>query len=198
MHPPDPIFGPRPARAETSYSDTAARAATARAAVLAERARRIAQAVPDQEPGDRLEFLVFGLGSETYAVEISFVREVHPLKTLTPVPCTPDFIRGIISVRGQFCPVVDLKRLIGLPEQKLTNATRVVVLLGTAMEFGILADTIIGVRMINLSDILPPPATQSEAVFRFVRGLTQDRVIIFDAAAILLHPGLIVNEGVDD
>ena len=101
----------------------------------------------------------FSASSETYAIEMRYVREVHPLKDLTPIPCTPAFVLGVINVRGQLCPMVELKHLLGAPARGLTNATRAVIIHDATMEFGIVADAILGVRSVATADILPAPAT---------------------------------------
>jgi purine-binding chemotaxis protein CheW len=161
---------------------------------LRQRARELASLPDEPISQGRLEVILFSLGRESYAVESRFVREVHPLKDLTPIPCTPAFVFGVINLRGELCPIIELKRLLGLPERDLSNATHAVILHGDAMELGIVADTIVGVRQIELGDILPLPATLSALDARFLRGITKDRTVILDAAGILSHPGIVVNQ----
>lgn len=165
---------------------------------LRERARRLAAAPEPQAEGERLELLVFDLARETYAVETAFVREAFTLKDLTPVPCTPHFVLGIINVRSEFCPVIDLKRLFGLPERGLTNATCAVILRRGAIEFGIVADVVIGVRTVPVDAIAAPPATLAGVQAEFLRGVTGDGLIVVDAARVLGHPSMIVREQVPD
>src|ERR1700712_5225839 len=90
--------------------------------ILRERARLLAR-VPESEPvaGAVLELLEFSLAQERYAVENRFVREVCPLKELTPLPCTPPFLLGVVNVRGRILPVLDLKKFFDLPEKGLTD-----------------------------------------------------------------------------
>jgi purine-binding chemotaxis protein CheW len=168
-----------------------------RDAVLRERARKLAQEEPKQASEAQLEVLVFDLGPETYAVETAFVREVHPLDDLTPIPCTPTFVLGVINLRGELSPVIELRRLLGLPERGLTNATRAVVIHNADMEFGIVADAIVDVRLLRTDEILPPPPILSGINARFLRGVTPNRMVILNAATILAYPGLIVNEHVE-
>jgi purine-binding chemotaxis protein CheW len=170
---------------------------TSRGETLAQRARDIARAELASEAQDQLECIVFDLAGEQYAVDIGYVREVHPLTSLTPIPCTPSFVLGIINVRGQLYPVLELKRLLSLPDGGLTNATRAIVIHDDAMEFAIVADAIIGVRAFSAREVAPAPPTLSGMGSDFVRGVAPGRVVILDAAAILAHPGLVVNEEIE-
>jgi purine-binding chemotaxis protein CheW len=75
--------------------------------ILKSRARKLAQ--PLEAPQTNLELLhvlEFRLSRERYAIEQMHVREVHPLRELTPLPCTPEFLRGLVNVRGQILPVI--------------------------------------------------------------------------------------------
>jgi purine-binding chemotaxis protein CheW len=168
-----------------------------RAAVLRERARQIALPEAAVPVGVQLDVMVFQLAWENYAIDARFVREIVPLKNLTPIPCTPGFVLGLINLRGELCPVIDLKRLFGLPEQGLTNATTAVILHDAAMEFGIIADVIVGVQTMETGSIQPPPATLSGINATFLRGVTSDHTVVLDAESILSHPGIVVNQYVD-
>jgi purine-binding chemotaxis protein CheW len=168
------------------------------AAILQERACRLAGEQESERAGEHLEILVFQLAWESYGVETEFVREVYPLTDLTPVPCTPAFVLGILNLRGELCPVIELKRLFGLPESGITNATSAVVLHDSAMEFGLLADVIVGVQLLEMAELQPPPTTFSGINASFLRGVTKDRLAVLDARNILAHPGLIVNEQVGE
>lgn len=168
------------------------------AAVLQARARKLAGEQQDGRTGEAIEILVFQLAWESYAVETGFVREVYPLADLTPVPCTPSFVLGIVNLRGELCPVIELKRLFGLPESGITNATSAVILHDATMEFGLLADVIVGVQNLDVAELQPPPATFSGINATFLRGVTKDRLAVLDARSILAHPALIVNEQVGE
>src|SRR5260221_8873299 len=88
--------------------------------------------------GDSLDVVEFQLAKERYAVEQSYVREVQPLKDLTPLPCTPNFIRGVINLRGQILPVIDIKKFFDLPESGITDIHMVIVVRAADVELGIL------------------------------------------------------------
>jgi purine-binding chemotaxis protein CheW len=185
-----------PAMAGTLRSD--ARPSSVVAATLKERARQLAQEKQARGSDEQVEVLGFQLAWESYAVETYFVREVYPLKDLTPIPCTPPFLLGVINLRGELCPVIELKRLFGLPDAGITNATCAVILHDPTMEVGILADVILGVHALDIAELQPPPVTFSGINASFLRGVTKDRLAVLDARNILAHPGIVVNEQVGE
>jgi purine-binding chemotaxis protein CheW len=166
--------------------------------ILRARARALARE-PEWErvTGGALEVLEFLLAYEAYGIEPRYVREVYPLKELTPLPCTPPFVRGIINVRGQILSVIDLKKFFDLPEKGLTDLNQVIVVQGDAMAFGILADAILGVRSIPLEGIQPSLPTLTGIRAAHLKGVTSERLVILDAAKLLADPTLIVFEEVE-
>jgi purine-binding chemotaxis protein CheW len=141
--------------------------------------------------------LAFQLLSEIYAIETRFVREVVPLRNLAPVPCTPVFYLGIINIRGELCPVIDLRRFFNQATQGITNASRIVVLRNGGLEVGIVADTIIGAHSIAQDQLRPLGSIAPTIHEEYLRGYVSGNVIVIDAARILAHPKLIVNEQVE-
>ncbi len=168
------------------------------AAVLRERARRLAATEERDGPRQQIEILAFQLAWENYGIETGFVREVHPLQELTPIPCTPSFVLGVINLRGELCPVIELKRLFGLPPSGITNVTSAIILHDETMEFGLLADVILGVQLLDLDELREPPATFSGINASFLKGVTGERLAVLDARTILAHPRLVVNEQVGE
>src|SRR5580704_11409642 len=102
-----------------------------------------------------LSVVEFRLARERYAVEHKFVREVLSLKDLTPMPCTPDFVVGLINVRGQILPVISIKGFLNLPESGITDLHRVLIVQRGDVELGLLADEINGMREIAPESIQP-------------------------------------------
>jgi purine-binding chemotaxis protein CheW len=141
-----------------------------------------------------LEIIRFRMASETYGVESAFVREVYPLKDFTPLPGVPPFVVGIVNVRGQILSVVDLKKFFNLPDKGLGDLNKVIILRDDRMEFGILADAVLGVGQISLDAIRPLPLTVSEIGAEYMRGVTADRVIILDAEKILGDGNIVVHK----
>ena len=163
--------------------------------LLAERAEVLARIVaPKSDEGETVSVLEFRLGAERYAVENTAVREVHVLREITPVPGTPDFILGVVIVRGRICSVVDLARVFELPARERGARARVVVLADRAMEFGIVADEVVGMRSIattTLQDSLP---TMTGARQKYLRGVTPERIAVLDARRLLADKNLVVRD----
>lgn len=167
-----------------------------KAQIMKERAHALAR--EPQETAvtrERLEIIGFVLASETYAVEMAFVREVVSLKEFTPVPGMPPFILGIVNVRGQILSVVDLKKFFCLPEMGLGQLNTLIILRNDQMEFGILADDLLGVWTIAVDSIGNVPPTVSGIGVQYLRGVTPDHAIILDAGKIITDGNIIVNQG---
>src|SRR5882757_3148684 len=167
--------------------------------ILQARARALARRPPrDSAEGTMLEVLEFRLASERYAVESRLVQEVHPLRDLTPLPCTPSFVLGIVNVRGRITPVIDLKKFIDLPDKGLTDLHRIILVRGNDLELGLLADAIVGVRSIPLDSLQPSLPTLTGIRNDYLKGLTAERLVVLDLARILADPRIIVHEEVEN
>jgi len=162
--------------------------------VLETRARAAAKppAVPDDT--ECLEVLAFSLAGETYGVETCHVREACQLKELTAVPCTPPFVAGVMSLRGRIIAIIDLRRFFDLPARGLTELNRVIVLGGGEGEFGLLADSIDGVRSVPASDLQESLPTLTGVRDRFLKGITGQMLAVLDGDRLLADAGLKVNE----
>jgi purine-binding chemotaxis protein CheW len=140
--------------------------------------------------------ITFTLAAETYGIESAFVREVYQLKDFTPLPGAPSFIFGIVNIRGQILPVVDLKKFFNLPEKGLGEMNKVIILSNGQMEFGIMSDIVNGTQAIELEDILAVPLTVSGIGEKYLKGVTKDHIMVLDAESILNDEKIIVNEQV--
>src|SRR6202521_3590555 len=168
------------------------------AQILRARAQALARP-PAHTPaaGTLLEVLEFRLAQERYAIETRYVREVYPLKDLTPLACTPPFVLGIVNVRGRIVPVFDLKNFFDLPEQGLTDLHRIILIEGSEMELGLLADVSVGVRSIPADSLQPSLSTFTGIRSEYLKGVTAERLVVLDVARILADPKIIVHEEVE-
>ncbi|HEV8723252.1 MAG TPA: chemotaxis protein CheW [Candidatus Binatia bacterium] len=147
--------------------------------------------------GESIEVVEFLLAYEKYGIESSYVREIHPLRELTPVPCTPPFVLGIINVRGQIISVIDMKKFFDLPERGLTDLNKVIIVHDEKMEFGILADSILGVRKISREEIQPPLPTLTGVGAEYLTGVTKEPLVVLDVATMLSSSNLVVHEEIE-
>ena len=166
--------------------------------ILKTRAQELARE-PEREPAAEgfLEVVEFVLSGERYAVETAQVREVHQLRNLTALPCTPAFVAGIVNLRGQILAVVNLKKFFGLPERGITEFDKVIVVRAGEMELGLLADDILGVRAVPVGAIGPAPAALSGLRKEYLKGVTAEPLIVLDVAKLLADPRIRVQEEVE-
>ena len=161
--------------------------------VLEARARALALQTEAKDHFSTFDVVEFVLAQERYALELKHIQEVCPLKNLTRLPWIPGYVFGIMNVRGRILSVLDLKVFFGLPETDITGHTRVVILQAPHMEFGILADDILGIRSIEKERMQTsvPMLTDKRALY--VCGITPDRTVILDGAKLLSDETLIVQ-----
>jgi len=163
------------------------------------KSRAIAMAREPEQKGAAsatIGLIAFTLAAENYAIESALVREVYPLKDFTPLPGVPSYIFGIVNVRGQILPVVDLKKFFNLPEKGLGDLNRVIILCNDQMEFGILADVVHGTHNIEPEEIQVVPFTVSGIGEKYLKGVTKEHILVLEAESILNDEKIIVNEQV--
>jgi len=167
--------------------------------ILRARAQALARP-PEQAPAAEtlLEVLEFRLAQERYAVETRHVHEVVPLKDLTPLPCTPPFVLGIVNVRGRITPVIDIKKFFDLPDQGLTDLHRIIRVRGNDLELGLLAEVIVGVRTIPVDSLQPSLPTLTGIRADYLKGVTAERLVVLDLDRVLADPKIIVHEEVEN
>ncbi len=167
------------------------------AQILRERARALARPPQRDIAGDALlELLEFRLARECYALETRHVDEVLPLVDLTPLPGTPAFVRGIVNVRGRILPVLDIKQFFDLPDEGLTDLHCIILVHGNGLEFGLLADVIVGVRSIFADRLQPSLLTLTGIRAEYLKGVTAERLVVLDLDRLLADPKIIVHEEV--
>lgn len=155
-------------------------------AILKTRAQTLAR-TPEETTvtGFQIDITEFRLGDEIYAFPSTSVREVYPLKGLTPLPCTPSFVLGVINVRGRILPIVDLTTLFGLTKQYISEQSTAILLKVDTLEVGIVANLVIGVRSLPLSELHPPLSTLANSRARYLQGITTEGLVVLDAAKLL-------------
>ena len=141
---------------------------------------------------DQTQYLTFHLAGEEYAVGILKVKEIIEYGTLTRVPQTPAAVRGVINLRGNVVPVVDLAIKFGMPRSPLTNRTCIVIvevdLDGEQSVIGIIADSVSQVVDLPSGDVLAPPAFGTRIRVDFLTGMGKSGnkfVLILDIEKVL-------------
>ena len=126
------------------------------------------------------EVLVFILGGEEYAVDILKVQEIRGYDKVTPIPAAPDFLKGIVNLRGTIVPVIDLRVKFGLPSPRYDDTTVMIVLRIGARVIGIVVDGVSDTLPLAASDIRPAPGLGAIVDASYLAGLAtkDDRMIL--------------------
>jgi purine-binding chemotaxis protein CheW len=137
------------------------------------------------------QYLTFRLGDELFAISVGQVREVLEASQITRVPTAPEYMQGVVNVRGKAIPVVDLRLKFGLPKNQETVHTRIVVmemdLDGEATVVGGIADSVHEVIELEPGQINPPPRIAMRWRTELIRGMGRrgdEFIIILDMAAV--------------
>lgn len=130
------------------------------------------------------KLLTFSLASEGYGISILKVKEIIGMMDITPVPRTPDFIKGVINLRGKIIPVMDLRTKFGMTEQEYDERTCIIVvevsMNGVQKLIGVVVDTVSEVVTISDDQIEPPPEYGTSVEHNSILGIgkIKERVVI--------------------
>lgn len=120
-------------------------------------------------------YLTFKIDEEIFSANVSKVLSILELSKITKIPRTPDFIRGVINLRGAVLPIVDLRIKFGLTPTEFTSNTCILVLEinieSTSVKIGALVDSVQEVLEIDDKDIMPPPNLGSKYKSEFIEGM---------------------------
>ncbi|MCJ2034032.1 chemotaxis protein CheW [Methylobacterium sp. J-068] len=147
------------------------------------------------------QYLTLGLDRETFGIDIEHVHEILDYREVSALPQAPDFLIGMIDVRGQSYPVVDLRTKLGLPRVPATPATRIILLNipmeGRAMRVGFVADRVFEVTELDSGELEAAPEVGGRWRSSYIAGIGRKGdafVVVFDLAALMAgeSPALLV------
>ena len=165
--------------------------------ILRQRAELLKISITEEKiKGAQLKVLEFKLTNESYAIDSNYITSVISLKELTPLPCTPEFILGIINLNGRILAVINIKEFLNLSEKVLTNLNRVILLKYQNIELGILADEIIGNTHIYTDKLQATIPTLKGEKNDYLEGITENRSILLNIKKILTDDIIIINDEV--
>ncbi len=145
------------------------------------------------------KYLTFVLGSEEYGIEILRVREIIGLMDITTVPQTPDYMKGVINLRGKVIPVIDLRLKFSMQEEDHTQETCVIVVEVNSTSIGLIVDSVSEVSNISNEEIEEAPGFGQSIDTGFIMGLgkAKDKIIIMlDIGAVLSAEELEMAENI--
>ena len=130
-------------------------------------------------------YLTFKLGHEDYGIEVRYVTEIVGMQKITEVPDMPGFVKGVVNLRGQVIPVIDMRIRFHMDSRPYDERTCIVVVNINEMQVGLVVDTISEVRNIEEKQISPTPANSPP----YIQGMAKigDRVVILLEGQRILH-----------
>lgn len=120
-----------------------------------------------------VKVIVFRLKDEEYGVEVHQVKSIERVEHITRVPRTPEFVKGVINLRGVVTPIIDLRSRFGMEESELTDATRVIIVSVGEVEVGLIVDAANDVIDIPVNAIEPPPEVVGGVEAAYLRGVAK-------------------------
>jgi purine-binding chemotaxis protein CheW len=140
------------------------------------------------------QLVTFSLGTEEFGVDIMKVQEIIRIPEITRVPKAPEYVEGVINLRGNIIPVVNLRVRFGMPEGEETDLSRIVVLQFEGKVFGVRVDGVTEVLRLNTDAIEPPPPVALGMDSHFIRGVGK----IGERLLILLNLDQLMGGDMDD
>ncbi len=133
-------------------------------------------------------YLTFRVGDEDYGIEIMYVTEIVGMQKVTEVPDMPDYVKGVINLRGQVIPVMDVRTRFKIPPKEYDDRTCAIVVNMDSTIIGLIVDSVDEVMNISDEEISPPPAINESWSCRFINGMgkVNNRVkILLDVSRLL-------------
>jgi purine-binding chemotaxis protein CheW len=125
----------------------------------------------DDEDTQKDKYLTFTVGSEDYGIEIVHVTEIIGIQKITDMPDMPDYIKGVINLRGKVIPVMDVRLRFRMPEREYDDRTCIVVVNVNGTPVGLVVDTVKEVADIPENQIELPPEVAQSGTQRYIKGL---------------------------
>jgi purine-binding chemotaxis protein CheW len=144
-----------------------------------------------------VQLVVFKLGREEYGVSILRVQEIKRMIDITRVPQTPDYIKGVINLRGSVLPVIDLKKRLNLPQQEDTDDTRIIIVKIDEIIVGMIVDAVSEVMAISQENIEDPEAVVGGVAADYLSGVgkQENRLLILLNLEAIIGVGQAISAG---
>ncbi|MDR0522003.1 MAG: chemotaxis protein CheW [Planctomycetaceae bacterium] len=131
----------------------------------------IEQANLENEDTLKNMYLTFRLGKEDYGIEIRYVTEIVGMQKITEVPDMPMFVKGVVNLRGQVIPVLDMRLRFNMQPRDYDERTCIIVVNISGVQVGLVVDTVNEVRSIEDDQISPPPKTAGADSAGYIQGM---------------------------
>jgi purine-binding chemotaxis protein CheW len=183
--------------------------------IWARRAAELAKVLVEEEEGEQIKLVLVQLGREVYGLDVQCVVDIKPAAQITPVPRVPDWVAGVVNLRGRILSVIDLRRFFGLPHverggenslaqrpEPVEGMPYLVVVETPEMEVVLLADGVLDVEALLTSRMRDAADTVRGLPPEYVRGVAERRgegdgmLVVLDLPALLADERLIIHEEV--
>lgn len=189
---------------QTRHSKPSGRPATAASALMPQSERiqdilrqRAAKLAEEEEQADDIEevpFIRIRLGAaETYGIPFSRLNEIYPAHNLCEIPCTPEFVLGVINWRGKLLSVLNVGAFFGKPAPGITQDTQIAIVHANGAEVGILVDSVESDDLYRPAELAPISGGEKDGNSNYVLGIHSGRVAILDIEALLGDKALLVG-----
>lgn len=172
------------------------------------RAEQLARVPEEEDVGEQIELVLIALGSEVYGLDVHHVREMGPIQRITRVPRVPDWLVGVVNLRGRIVSVLDIQRFFGLArgsdeQPGIPQESKYLVVAESAgMQVALIVDRIIAVERIAASAIREVPDTIRSLPAEYVRGTTpygaskDTLLVVLNLSSLLEDRRLVIDEDV--
>jgi purine-binding chemotaxis protein CheW len=140
------------------------------------------------DKSDGKQIVAFSLGSEIYGVDISQVREIIPIQKIVPVPRAPEFVEGIINLRGKVIPVLDLRKHFGFEKKERDEDQKIVLAESHSESIGVIVDSVSSVLRIPEDSIEPPASVITGDGVEYIAGIAKmnsSLIVLLDLTKII-------------
>jgi purine-binding chemotaxis protein CheW len=129
--------------------------------------------IGNEEDTQKDKYLIFSIGKEFYGIDIKYVIEIIGIEPITEVPELPDYIRGVINLRGKIIPVMDVRLKFKKEEKEYDDRTCIIVVEIDNISIGLIIDTVLEVANIQENNISPPPKTSTnrDTANKYIKGI---------------------------
>lgn len=133
-----------------------------------------------RKESNMLQLVSFKLAGEEFGVEILLVREIIRMKQVTAFPNAPDFVEGVINLRGNVIPILDLRKRFGLEDKSESRNTRIIVVMVDKLTIGLIVDEVSEILRLPENTVEPPPPIVAGVEADYIKGVgkLEDRLLI--------------------
>ena len=157
----------------------------------------IADLAQDDAGNNSQEYLTFCLGDEVYAIDILKVQEIQGYGGVTRIAHAPEFVKGVVNLRGTIVPIIDLRARFGVGSLTYDEFTIMIILNLETRVVGIVVDSVSDVLRLTDEEVRPAPSFSASVDTRYIRGLAdvdESMVIVLDIDGLMADPSMALED----